>query len=317
MKEINWQEALSKCFEGFSKGDLPANTKWQKGKVRDVFDLGDQLIITTSDRISAFDRVLGTIPCKGEVLNRLSCFWFNQTKDIIDNHILEEISGRSVRVKKALPLPVEIIVRGYLTGSAWRDYQAGKDISGIKLPSGMRFNQAFDKPLLTPSTKAEQGEHDQPISAEEIVKSGLVEAGLWKEVEEAAQALFLRGTKIAAKQGLILVDTKYEMALLNGKLILIDEIHTPDSSRFWYADSYQELFEKSEKQRKLDKEYLRQWLMERGYSGDGEAPHIPDEVRIEVAKRYITAFEQISGQEFDITSKDSSEEKKLVIEALN
>ena len=268
------------------------------GKVRDILESDKELIITTSDRISAFDIVLDTIPCKGQVLNGMASYWFKETEDIIKNHIEKEISPRTIKVKKCEVLPVEVIVRGYLTGSAWRDYQAGKDISGIAVPAGMKMNQKFETPLLTPSTKAEKGEHDLPISSEEIVKTGLVEESIWNQVAEKSMALFNRGTELAASRGLILVDTKYEFGLLDGKVFLVDEIHTPDSSRFWYSETYLDLFNKGEKQKKVDKEFLRQWLIDQGFMGDGEAPVIPEEIKIEVAWKYIQAYELITGKTF-------------------
>ncbi len=310
---------LSRTFEGFSEADLKdSGAGFIKGKVRDILDLGDEFIIITSDRISAFDRVLTTIPCKGEVLNRMALYWFDRTKDIIPNHISEKISGRTVKVRKGDVLPVEVVIRAYLTGSSWRDYQKSGTVSGIKLPEGMKFNQAFSEPLLTPSTKAERGAHDEPISSEEIIRTKLVEPDLWREIEEKAFALFKRGTEIAGSRGLILVDTKYEFGILDGKLILLDEVHTPDSSRFWFSDTYAELFEAGEKQKKIDKEYLRQWLMEeRGFMGDGDIPVIPDEIRVEVARRYIQAYELITGEEFVPEDISPGEEKKRVLQALS
>ena len=298
MKREEISSCLKSTFEGIQSCDLPQGTDLFKGKVRDVVTLEDEMLILTSDRISAFDRILSTIPCKGEVLNLLSLYWFDQTRDIIPNHVLEQVSPRTVRVSKCRVLPVEVVVRGYLTGSAWRDYRSGKTVSGISLPPGMRNNQRFETPLITPSTKADQGDRDIPIPVSEIVSSGLVEERLWREVEEKALALFARGTEKAAERGLILVDTKYEFGLLNGRLVVVDEIHTPDSSRYWFADTYQALFETGKDQRKIDKEYLRQWLMDRGFMGHGEAPEIPDDVRIETAWRYIQAYQLITGVEF-------------------
>ncbi len=285
------------------------------GKVRDVVDLGNELLITTTDRISAFDRVLGTVPCKGEVLNTISLFWFSRTREIIPNHIREELSARTVRTLKCSVVPIEVVVRGYLTGSAWRDYQSGGSVSGIPLPPGMRFNQKFDTPLLTPSTKEEKGLHDRPISRSQILSSGIVPAGTWQRIEEASLALFRRGTEVAAAQGLILVDTKYEFGERDGKLYIVDEIHTPDSSRYWYADSYAKLFAGGKQQRELDKEYLRQWLLARGWKGDGEAPVIPDDVKIEVAWKYITAWQTITGREFVPRALGEQEESSLVARA--
>ena len=317
MKREEIASYMGSVFSGFAGSDVAKTPGYIAGKVRDIFPAGDKLVISTSDRISAFDRILSTIPCKGELLNRISLFWFEQTADIVANHIAAQVTARTVAVKKCEVLPVEVIVRGYLTGSAWRDYQAGKDISGIRLPEGMKMNQKFEQPLLTPSTKAEVGEHDVPISCEEIVKSGLVEKDLWAKVEKAAVALFNRGSNMLEKQGLILVDTKYEFGLLDGELVLVDEVHTPDSSRFWYADTYEDLFDKGEEQRKIDKEYLRQWLIkEKNFMGDGDSPEIPDEVRIEVAWRYIQAYEQITGTEFVPQSLTEADEIKAIAEYL-
>ncbi len=310
-------EDLERTFEGFAPEEAPEGVSLYQGKVRDVFDRGDELVMAVSDRISAFDRVLTTIPYKGEVLNRIALYWFDKTADILPNHVRRCLGARTAAAEKCEVLPVEVIIRGYLTGSAWRDYQAGKPVSGIDVPAGMRFNQAFDSPLVTPSTKAEQGEHDQPISGEEIVRQGLVSADLWRQVEEKALALFRRGTELAAENGLILVDTKYEFGLsASGDLVLVDEVHTPDSSRFWFADTYRELFEAGKPQRKLDKEYLRQWLMDQGFQGDGEPPEIPDEVRLETARRYIRAFETVTGQKFESISENPEAERQLVLSYL-
>jgi phosphoribosylaminoimidazole-succinocarboxamide synthase len=207
---------------------------------------------------------------------------------------------------------VEVVVRGYLTGSAWRDYQQGAVISGIRLPEGMRFNQRFEKPLLTPSTKEEKGAHDRPISREEIVAGGLVERALWEQIEETATALFQRGTEIARSQGLILVDTKYEFGLHDGRLTLVDEVHTPDSSRYWHADSWDDLFARGAAQRELDKEYLRQWLLAKGWKGDGPPPQIPGEVRLQVAQKYIQAWETITGGTFTPHALDAEAESELI-----
>jgi phosphoribosylaminoimidazole-succinocarboxamide synthase len=300
---------LDSCLERL---ELPTPVAVARGKVRDVIDIGDDLLITTTDRISAFDRVLTTIPCKGEVLNTISLFWFHATSDIIAHHVQEEISARTVRAAKCRVVPIEVVVRGYLTGSAWRDYQKGAAVSGIDLPTGMRQNQRFDPPLLTPSTKEEKGSHDQPISREGVLSSGKVERKLWEQIEETALALFRRGTEMASRSGLILVDTKYEFGLLNGRLTLVDEIHTPDSSRYWYAGTWEELFRQGLPQRELDKEYLRQWLLGRGWKGDGPAPQIPDDLRTEVAAKYVTAWETITGQQFVPRALGAREESALL-----
>ena len=310
------EKNLENTFFGIEKKDVPSETKLYKGKVRDVIDLGKELLLITSDRISAFDVILSTIPFKGEVLNRITLFWFKETTDIIQNHIEEEISPRTVKVKKCKMLPVEVVVRGYLTGSAWRDYSAGKEVSGITLPKGMQFNQKFEMPLFTPFTKAEAGKHDEPISSSEILARGLVDKKIWQQAEETALALFKRGTDIAAKNGLILVDTKYEFGIFDGKLVVADEMHTPDSSRFWYADTYEKLYLENKEQRQLDKEYFRQWLISKAYMGIGSPPEIPREVRIETANKYVTSCENITGKEFLPKAENSEAEKQKVVSCL-
>ena len=290
--------------------DAHALGKKISGKVRDCYLLGDRRVIIVTDRLSAFDVVLTTIPFKGQILNQMALYWFEETKHIIDNHILETPHPNVIITKEVEILPVEVIVRGYLAGSAWRDYQAGNAVSGIKLPSGFRKSQMFDRPLLTPSTKAEHGKHDQPISCEEIVSTGLVDAKIWHKVEESALALFACGSAKAREQGLILVDTKYEFGLLkdksgNKKLVLADEVHTQDSSRYWIADSYSQRFEQGDDPIMLDKEFVRSWLIEQGYMGDGTPPSFSDEIRIETCVRYIQSFERICGQEFKVNASSN------------
>lgn len=286
-----------------------------EGKVRDCFVIGDVVgdqrmgnrrVLVASDRLSAFDRVLTTIPFKGQMLTQLAHFWFEQTKHIVKNHIIEYPHPNVLIAHEIEMLPVEVVIRGYLTGSAWRDYVAGKDISGVVLPKGMRRSQVFDSPIITPSTKGERGVHDEPISSEEIVRSGLVEKVLWEQVCEIAHALFAFGSSHANKQGLILVDTKYEFGVLtspSGKkeIILADEIHTQDSSRYWMSDSYNERFKRDEDPDMLDKEFVRRWLIEQGYMGDGEPPKFTDEFRVATAIKYAEAYEKITGTEFSPT----------------
>ncbi len=303
-------------FEGFNENDFPGDVSFTRGKVRDIFDLESRLLIYTSDRISAFDRVLGLVPHKGEVLNAVSLYWFRHTSDIVANHIVKRLTPRSVLVEKCDVLPIEVVVRGYLTGSAWRDYSAGRDVSGITLPSGMKFNQRLDEPMVTPSTKAERGSHDRPISEAEVLNERMVTPELWESIKAAALALFARGSEICSHRGLILVDTKYEFGVRGETLYLIDELHTPDSSRFWYADSYDELFARGEKQRKIDKEYFRQWLLEQGYSGEGAPPDIPEEILREVSKRYIRAYETILGKHFDPKTKNLEAERAEILSYL-
>jgi phosphoribosylaminoimidazole-succinocarboxamide synthase len=279
-----------------------------RGKVRDVVDLGDRLLLITSDRISAFDRVLGLVPLKGEILNRLALYWLQQTADLVPNHLIRPVGGRAVLVKKATVLPVEVIVRGYLTGSAWRDYNAGRDISGIYPPPGMTENQAFSAPIITPSTKAEQGDHDQPISSPEILRRGLVKPEIWSQVQSAALRLFAFGQEQAAKRGLILVDTKYEFGLDDqGELILVDEIHTPDSSRYWFAD---------QPGRSMDKEFLRRWLMDQGFTGSGDPPEIPPEIILELSQRYIHTYETITGEKFSPISPSLEADHQAILDIL-
>lgn len=281
--------------------DLPGTCS--RGKVRDSWYRDGRRLIVTSDRVSAFDVILTTIPFKGEVLNRMAAFWFEATRDIVPNHMVSLPDPCAMIVRDAEPLKVEMVVRGYLTGntstSVWTHYQRGvREFCGNPLPEGLRKDQRFDTPLLTPSTKAEIGEHDESVSADEIVRRGHVDRATMDELCRISLELFRRGQEVAARQGIILVDTKYEFGLLDGRVILIDEIHTPDSSRFWYADTYEEHFLKGGEQRRIDKDVLRTWLAERGFTGDGPVPPITDGMRVEAAARYIEAFEAITGTPF-------------------
>jgi phosphoribosylaminoimidazole-succinocarboxamide synthase len=286
--------------------DLPALGSLYRGKVRDNYSRGDQIVMVTSDRISAFDHVLGTIPFKGEVLSRLTTFWFEKVKDIAPTHILSVPDPSVMVVKRATAFPVEIVIRGYITGSLWRDYLAGKaGAYGIDWPVGLKKDQRFDRPIITPSTKAEYGKHDEPISEAEILRQGLVSPELWKEACAIAQRLFARGQEWAASRGLILVDTKYEMGIADGKLVVIDEIHTPDSSRYWLAREYLQRFMAAQEQQMLDKENIRQWLIkEHGFSGHGKPPALTDEVRVMLARKYIEVFELLTGEVFESPGGD-------------
>ena len=275
-----------------------------EGKVRDSYISGDVRYLITSDRLSCFDVIVTSVPFKGQVLNELAVSWFDKASSIIENHLLDVPDPNVMVAKNCEILPIEVIMRGYLTGSAWRDYQAGKAISGIELPKGLRASEAFAEPLLTPSTKAERGEHDEPISEKEILERKIVEPKLWEQVSEVASALFELGQKEASNQGLILVDTKYEFGLYNGKLVLADEIHTLDSSRYWIKESYPERFEKGEAPQMLDKEPTRQWLLSQGYQGEGEIPEFTDDHRIEISKHYIDSFHKISGSPFKAAPGD-------------
>jgi phosphoribosylaminoimidazole-succinocarboxamide synthase len=277
--------------------------KLYRGKVRDNYSFNGKRLIITTDRISAFDRVLGTIPFKGQVLNQIAAFWFEKTKDIIANHMIEIPDPNVIVAKECKALPVEMVIRGYITGvtttSAWYNYERGvRNFCGNILPEGLKKNQKLEKPISTPSTKAEHRGHDISLSKEEIIKKGIISEELFNQMEKASFALYQRGVEICAKQGIILVDTKYEFGLYNGKLMLMDEIHTPDSSRFWFADEYNERFEKGKEQKKIDKEYVREWFVAQGFRGEGTQPELTPEVRAEAARRYTEAYELITGQKF-------------------
>ena len=290
-----------------AKFDRWAN-QYQKGKVRDIYLLEDKRILITTDRQSAFDHVLGAIPLKGQVLNKTAKYWFDQTADIVPNQVLD-VPDPNVTVARELDmLLVEIVVRRYLTGSTdtsvWTNYNNGvRKFCGVDLPDGMIKNQKFDEPIITPTTKAE--DHDESISPEEIVERGLVDAERWAEVEKVALELFARGTELAAQRGLILVDTKYEMGLdPDGNLTVADEIHTPDSSRYWILDSYEDLHARGEEPESLDKEFLRLWLVDKGISDDN-IPELDDEIRTQVSARYIDLFERVTGEQFETEVDDT------------
>lgn len=289
-----------------------------RGKVRDNYIKKDKRIIIATDRLSAFDRVITTIPFKGQMLNHVSSFWFEKTKDIVKNHIIDIPDPNVSVVHQCKTVPVEVIIRGYLTGSMWRDYNKGKPTSGIMPPKGMKKNQKFDEIIITPSTKAESG-HDIYLSKEEILKKGMVEKDVYEKMEEAALKLFKFGQEFCKKNDLILVDTKYEFGLKEGELMVIDEIHTQDSSRFWILDSYQEKFEQGVNPEILDKEIFRGWLMETypeifpDIKPDEDIPPISENIKIELAKIYMRSYEKITGLEFN---GEISDVKKRIYENL-
>lgn len=288
-----------------SHTDFPALGEKYQGKVRDTYRAGERLVLITSDRLSAFDHVLTTLPFKGDLLNQLAYFWFQKTAHIIKNHVVDMPDPCVIVAHVARPFPVEFVVRGYLTGSLWRDYEAGNDPYGLGLPKGLKKDQAFPAPILTPSTKAPLGQHDEPVSEAELLARGLISARDLARAKEAALALFAEGQKVAQSRGLLLVDTKYELGLRGEELIAIDEIHTPDSSRYWVAEGSESRFARGEAQVMLDKENLRQWLIqERGFSGHGPLPVIPDEVRVSLAATYVTAYERITGAAFTMAPGD-------------
>jgi len=274
-----------------------------RGKVRDVYNIDDKyLFMVATDRISAFDVVLPEgIPYKGQVLNQIATMFLEMVSDIVPVWNIASPDPNVTVGVRCQPFPVEMIVRGFLTGSSWRLYKSGgREICGIPLPEGMREHQRFEKPLITPTTKAEQGMHDQDISAAEIIRTGLVSEEEYNKLEDYSLKLFMRGSEIAARQGLILVDTKYEFGKRDGKIYLIDEIHTPDSSRYFYSEGYEERFSRGEQQRQLSKEFVREWLMANGFQGrSGEkVPEMTGEIVTAISDRYIELFERITGREF-------------------
>lgn len=276
------------------------------GKVRDVYDIDDDiLVMIATDRISAFDVILPKgIPSKGQVLNQIAAKFLDATADIVPNWKLATPDPMVTVGLKCEGFRVEMIIRGYLTGSAWREYEAGcRELCGVKLPDGMRENERFPEPIITPTTKADAG-HDENISREEIIAQGIVSKEDYETMERYTRALFARGTEIAASKGLILVDTKYEFGKRDGKVILIDEIHTPDSSRYFYADGYEERFAKGEAQRQLSKEFVRRWLIDHDFMGKAgqQVPEMTDEYCDSVSKRYIELYEHIVGEKFEPAS---------------
>jgi len=294
---------------------FPGQTNLYQGKVRDVYSLdNDLLVMVASDRISAFDVVLPKgIPGKGQVLNQIANYFLDATKDIVPNWKIAMADPMVTIGHKAEPFKVEMVIRGYLTGHAWRTYKSGKrELCGIALAEGMRENEAFTEAIITPTTKADMGAHDEDISREEILAQGIVSESDYLKLEEYTLALFKRGQEMARERGLILVDTKYEFGKnANGEIILIDEIHTPDSSRYFYADGYEDRLEKGEAQRQLSKEFVREWLMENGFQGkEGQAiPKMTPEFIKEVSDRYAELFEKITGAKFEAQSENDLEDR--------
>ncbi len=300
--------------------NFPGQTEVYHGKVRDVYSIGtDTLVMIATDRISAFDVVLPEgIPYKGQVLNQIATYFLDATSDIVPNWKLATPDPMVSVGIRCEGFRVEMIIRGYLTGSAWREYQAGcRELCGVRLPEGMRENQAFSEPIITPTTKADAG-HDENISKEEIIAQGIVSAEDYAEMERYTRLLFARGQQMAAEKGLILVDTKYEFGKHNGKVYLIDEIHTPDSSRYFYADGYQERFEKGEAQRQLSKEFVRQWLIENGFMGQPgqKVPEMTPEIVNSISDRYIELFEKVTGQPF-VKADESDLTDRIAVNVLD
>ena len=302
-------DALQQCVTSTSVSYL---NEPYRGKVRDVYTLGkNRLGIVVTDRISAFDAIMRqAIPYKGQILNKLAEFSLRNVEDIVPTHLLEVPHPNVTIAKKCDPIPIEVVVRGYLTGHAWRVYRdGGRALCGVLLPEGLREHDRFPKPILTPATKAVEG-HDEDISEVEILEKGIVDEITWNQIRDIAFRLFERGGEIARKQGLLLVDTKYEFGLWNGEITLIDEVHTADSSRYFYLDGYEERQQNGEPQKQLSKEFLREWLIAHQFQGlEGQTlPDLPDELRIEVYERYREVYERLTGLEFTPTPTDQFNE---------
>ncbi len=294
---------------------FPGQKSFYKGKVRDVYNINDEmLVMIVSDRVSAFDVVLPRgIPYKGQMLNQIAAHFMKATADIVPNWITAVPHPMVSIGKMCQPFKVEMVIRGYLTGHAWREYSSGKrELCGVKLPEGMHENDAFREPFITPTTKADVG-HDEDISKSDILKKGLVSNEHYEQLEHYTRMLFKRGTEMAAKQGLILVDTKYEFGLYDGKIYLIDEIHTPDSSRYFYKEGYEERQKRKEPQKQLSKEFLRQWLIENDFQGkEGQKiPAMSDEFVLSVSNRYMELYEKITGEKFVPASEGTDPEKAI------
>ena len=302
---ISKEELIKLLPQAFGETNLPLPNK-QTGKVREWYDLpnGKRLIVTT-DRLSAFDRILAKVPYKGQVLNQLSAWWFEQTKDIIVNHLISVPDPNASVVTAVKPLPVEVIVRGYITGvtttALWYRYSIGeRNIYGYDFPEGLKKNQALPEPIITPTTKGGETGHDERLTCAEVTEKGLLDEKTWNQVQSAALAVFKCGQEVANKAGLILVDTKYEFGFApDGNVMLIDEVHTPDSSRYWKTDTYEEKINSGNEPENFDKEFVRIAYAEKGYRGDGEIPSMPDELWAAASERYITIYEMLTGKIFD------------------
>lgn len=301
MKKTDLENTLAQAFSGI---DLPFLGDKSSGKVREIYRRDGKLILITTDRLSAFDRILGLVPYKGQVLNQLSAFWFEQTQEIVGNHFLEMPDPNVTVAKACRPLPVEVVVRGFISGvtttSLWYQYSQGKrTIYGLDFSDGLQKNDALPEPIITPTTKARDGSHDERITSSEVVERGLIDADTWVQVQEAAVAVFKRGQAIARRGGLILVDTKYEFGVTpEGEVVLIDEIHTPDSSRFWIAETYEARRAAGEEPENFDKEFVRLHYAASGYRGEGEPMSMPADLAVQAAQRYIRTYELISGCTF-------------------
>lgn len=307
---ISREKLLELLPHAFGESDLPLPGR-EVGKVREWYPLSDgKRLIVTTDRLSAFDRILAKVPYKGQVLNQLSAWWFNQTQSIIPNHLISIPDPNAAIVTEVEPLLVEVIVRGYISGvtttALWYRYNLGeREIYGYRFPEGLRKNERLPEPIITPTTKGGPSGHDERLTCAEVVSKGILDADTWEQVQSAALAVFKRGQKLAQKAGLVLVDTKYEFGRApdptgrsGGRILLIDEVHTPDSSRFWKADSYESRFAAGQEPENFDKEFVRIAYAEKGYRGDGEIPSMPDELWAAASERYITIYEMLTGETF-------------------
>jgi len=293
------------CDRTLVRTDLPALGRRIEGKVRDCYVDGERRFIVVTDRVSCFDVVVETLPFKGQVLNQMAAFWLERTRELAPNHLVSVPDPNVSLVRECRPLPIEFVVRGYLTGSSptsiWTAYEKGERVyCGHRLPEGLSRHERLPEPLLTPTTKAEKGDHDELTSRDELCARGVVSPERYDEAERLCRRLFEDGQRWAESRGLLLVDTKYELAEgADGALVVIDEIHTPDSSRYWYRDGYERALSQGGSPEALDKEYVRRWLVEQGWRGEGEPPRIPVDVRVEASRRYVEAYEQITGRAFE------------------
>jgi phosphoribosylaminoimidazole-succinocarboxamide synthase len=289
----------------FAGIDDPRAQPQMRGKVRDIYLRGNERLLVTTDRLSAFDRVLGLVPYKGQVLNQLSAYWFEEVADIIPSHMLSMPDPNITRARECQALPVEVIVRGYISGvtktALWYRYSQGeRDIYGYTFPDGLTKNELLPTPIITPTTKGGPTGHDERLTCNEVVEKGLLEPALWEQVQAAALAIFSRGQEVARRGGLILVDTKYEFGLTaEGELVLIDEVHTPDSSRFWKADTYDARYAAGEEPENFDKEFIRLWYAAQGYLGDGEPPAWNVDLAVQISQRYMQVYEILTGKRFE------------------
>lgn len=302
---ISRDELTRQLYNRLEGVDFAFLGKRTLGKVRDLYNVGDKLVMIASDRLSAFDRILGLVPYKGQVLTQLAAFWFEATRDIVPNALLELPDPNVTVARRCRPLPVEVVVRGYITGvtstAIWHRYSLGeREIYGIHFPDGLIKNEALPEPIITPTTKAQDGAHDERVTCAQVVEHGMASAEEWAQIERAAVALFRRGQEIAARDGLVLVDTKYEFGVSpEGEVTLIDEIHTPDSSRFWLARSYEARLAAGLEPENFDKEFVRLYYTDKGYRGEGAPFALPEELAVQAAKRYIACYEMITGLDFE------------------